>query len=518
MPVRRIARTFLLPVALAVAACSGNPPPTVQSAPLEQRVFTEAYEDITEYHLTVTSPEALSEAGLGKLATLDKSVSVARDGRDLVLRRGTATERIAAPEASDATAWGDATTAMLERARTLSPDIAATPTDRLTELVIDGALGSLDPFSHYARPSVAKERRARRYGFGGIGVVFDERRESAVIASVVPETPAAAAGLKAGDRIVAIDGIPVAKLAPTEIDDHLRGEVGTPVALLIGRPGAAQQIALSLQRAIITVPTVSLDLRGDVAWLRITAFNQGTAHSTAALLQQAHQQAREGLRGIVLDLRGDPGGLLEQSVEVARLFLDGGMVVQTIGRHAESAQSFDAPGNAEAERLPVAVLVNGGTASAAEIVAAALQDSGRAVVIGTSSFGKGTVQNVLDLSNDAEMTVTWAQLVPPRGYNLHHHGVVPTVCTAGVSQDADGVAALLKRQATSSPPGLAVPRERLDDAGWQALRGLCPADRAAPDIDLDVALKLLEDPQLYRHVLAEIPAPMHRAEALAGSP
>lgn len=518
MPVLRNARTFLFPLLLAVAACSDSPPPTAQLAPLDQRVFAEAYEDITEYHLRVTSPEALTEAGLGRLATLDKSVSVRRDGGSIVLQRGAATERLAAPPASNAGAWADTTVMLLDRARELSPDIGAVMADRLTELVIDGALGSLDPFSHYARPSLAKERRARRYGFGGVGVVFDEHRNDAVIASVVPETPAAAAGLKAGDRIVAVDGIPVSKLTPQDLDDHLRGEAGTSVALLVTRPGAPRQLAFSLQRAIITMPTVSLDLRSGFAWLRIAAFNQGTAHSVAALLQQAHQQARDGLRGIVLDLRGNPGGLLDQSVDVARLFLDGGMVVQTIGRHADSAQSFDAPANADAERLPVAVLVNGGTASAAEIVAAALQDSGRAVVIGTSSFGKGTVQNVLDLSNDAELTVTWAQLVPPRGYHLHHHGVVPTVCTAGAENDADRVAALLKRRPASPSADLSIPRERLDDAGWQALRSLCPADRATPELDLDVALKLLQDLPLYRRVLAEMPPPSHRAEALAGTP
>jgi carboxyl-terminal processing protease len=514
---RRMARTLLLAAPLVLAACADNRPPTVQSARLDPQVFAEAYEDIVEYHLTVTSPEALTDAGLGKLTTIDKSLSVVRDGHDLMLRRGSVVERFPAQASADPARWAETTDAVIERARAISPDIAATPPDRLTELVIDGALGTLDPFSHYARPSVAKERRARRYGFGGVGVIFDERSDRAVIRAVVPETPAAAAGIEAGDRLVSIDGIAISSLAPSEIDDHLRGDVGTSVTLMIERPGAPQQIALALKRAVIVVPTVSLDLRGDIAWLRISAFNQGTAHGVAALLQQAHQQAADGLRGIVLDMRGDPGGLLEQSIDVARLFLDGGMVVQTIGRHVDSGQSFDAPPNPQAEKLPVAVLVNGGTASAAEIVAAALQDSGRAVVIGTSSFGKGTVQNVLDLANDAELTVTWAQLVPPRGYHLHHHGVVPTLCTVGVEDTPDGIANLLARQPPPSPAGLDVPRERLDEPGWQALRGLCPADRATKAVDLDVALKLLDDPALYRRVIAELPGGgAHHSEARAG--
>jgi carboxyl-terminal processing protease len=516
---RRALTISVLPF-LLLAACVSPPHEARQPGQLDGRIFAEAYQDITDYHLLVTSPEALTQVGLGKLTSLDKSITVMRDGEDVVLRRGSQADHFAAPPTGDATGWGKLTAKILDDASARSPQVAAVAPDRLTEMVIDGALGSLDPFSHYARPTLAKERRDRRYGFGGIGIIFDDKNDRAVISGIVPETPAAAGGLRAGDRIVSLDGIPIDRLAPTEIDDHLRGEVGTNLALVVTRPSEARQISLTLTRAIIVEPTVSLDLRGDIARLRITAFNQRTSHNVAALLQQAHQQAPHGLRGIVLDLRGDPGGLLEQSVEVARLFLDGGAVVRTIGRRPDARQVFDAPANAEAERLPVAVLINGGTASAAEIVASTLQDSGRAIVIGTASFGKGTVQNVLDLPNNAELTVTWAQLIPPRGYQLHHHGVVPTICTADARNGAENATSLLHRTPSPVAAGLAMPREDLDEAGWQSLRSLCPADRALPTVDIEVAQTLLDDPTLYRRVLATMPgvaAAARRAEARAPS-
>lgn len=493
---------LVTPVLLFVAACSSRPPESAQFGPADRQVFAEAYQDITDYHLIAASPAALAESGLGKLATLDKTVAVIRSGNELLLRRGTTTERFRTPSPLDAVGWGDVTATVLDRLLILSPDIAIVPKDRLTELVIDGALADLDPFSHYARPAVAKERRAQRYGFGGVGVMVEARRTGMIISAILPDTPAAAAGMRPGDRLVAIDGVPVTNLAAAEIDDHLRGEVGTKIVLVISRANEPQQISFALTRSTIVEPTVSLAMRGDVAWLRITAFNQTTAHNVAALLRQAHREANNRLHGIVLDLRGDPGGLLEQSVDVARLFLDGGMVVRTIGRHPDSQQSFDAPANPEAERLPLAVLVNGGTASASEIVAAALQDAGRAILIGTASFGKGTVQNVLDLSNKSELTVTWAQLVPPRGYQLHHHGVVPTLCTSGLTDDAPSAAALLQRRPSPVPAALALSRKELDEAGWQSLRSLCPAERGSPSVDLEVAQRLLDDPLLYRRILA----------------
>jgi carboxyl-terminal processing protease len=220
----------------------------------------------------------------------------------------------------------------------------------------------------------------------------------------------------------------------------------------------------------------------------------------------------KGLRGIILDLRGNPGGLLDQSVEVASLFLDGTRVASTVGRVSESTQSFVAP-HRQVERLPMAVLINGGSASAAEIVAAALQDGGRAVVVGSASYGKGTVQNVKPLPDDGELTVTWARLIAPAGYTLHEHGVVPTVCTANLPDDAEGVATAL----ANGSPTLYQARAELDEAKWRRLRETCPGQREDHDIDIAVAERVLAEPTLYGRALRLTPtgAPTRAVTAAA---
>ena len=252
-----------------------------------------------------------------------------------------------------------------------------------------------------------------------------------------------------------------------------------------------------MRREIIFRQTVTLEAHDGIAWLRVASFNQRTARSAARLLREAHQKLGRSFRGIVLDLRDNPGGLLDQSVDLASIFLDGVPVSTTVGRVPESHQSFDAPSEGEPEKAPLAVLIDGGSASSSEIVAAALQDSGRAVVIGSASFGKGTVQTVLRTRNGGELTVTWAELFAPAGYGLHQHGVVPTVCTAAPDAKA-------RRPARRARTGL-------DDAGWARLRALCPPEHATGDADRAAALALLDDPARYHAAL--MAAPAHPAEA-----
>jgi carboxyl-terminal processing protease len=221
---------------------------------------------------------------------------------------------------------------------------------------------------------------------------------------------------------------------------------------------------------------------------------------------------------MVLDLRDNPGGLLDQSVKVASLFMEGGTVVSTTGRLLESRKVYPASGSRRTEGIPLVVLVNGGSASASEIVAAALQDSGRAVVIGTSSYGKGTVQTVLHLENDGELTVTWAKLLTPEGYILHEHGVVPTVCTSDLSDDDQSVARAIQA-GTAAGTGLAGrPRAALDEQGWTDLRKSCPTQRVDRNVDLKIAQRLLQDPVLYSRALSVTPTPLSRTAAAIPRP
>jgi carboxyl-terminal processing protease len=205
--------------------------------------------------------------------------------------------------------------------------------------------------------------------------------------------------------------------------------------------------------------------------------------------------------------------LLDQAVSLADVFITKGPIVATVGRHPASRQLFEASGDSLAPRLPIVVLIDGGSASAAEIVAAALQDAGRAVVVGSASYGKGTVQTVLRLPNDGELTLTWAQLVTPSGYLLNRHGVVPTLCTSDLGDDDRAIQIAVQRAAAAAAasPLMYRPRAELDEPDWSRLRRVCPVRRGEHPIDLVVAKRLLNDPILYgeaTHVmtLAQHPA------------
>jgi carboxyl-terminal processing protease len=184
----------------------------------------------------------------------------------------------------------------------------------------------------------------------------------------------------------------------------------------VARVGVALARDFDVRRALVVLPTVAMSRVGDIAIFQVLSFNQSTTERLAEALAEARRQTGGRLAGIVLDLRGNPGGLLDQAVSLADLFIREGPIVSTVGRHPASHQYFAASGHSLAPEVPIAVLINGGSASSSEIVAAALQDAGRAVVIGSSSYGKGTVQTVLRLPNDGELTLTWARLVTPSGY------------------------------------------------------------------------------------------------------
>jgi len=491
--------------ALTLVACAGtnaDRPSAAQSD--ERRLFTETDESILEYHIKQVQPEQLALTGLAHLDTIDPQVSIDHTPGTVTLRVGDKTHSFDAPGASELVDWSVLTSNVLDQARDMSPLIAATSPDKLEETVIDGALAKLDPYSRYVPPNVAREHRATRDGFGGIGITLDIKENDVRIAGVLPDTPAANAGLMPGDRIVALDGVPVEQLTPDAIRQHLRGPAQTMVQLAVARTGLAQPLNIAVQRARIVPDTVSLNEKGDIAWLKIALFNQETGERLAELLQQAHRDMGSNLHGIVLDLRDNPGGLLDQSVDVVSLFIRKGDVLSTIGRNPGAMQHFTATGDRTVETLPMAVLVNGGSASAAEIVASALQDSGRAVVIGTSSYGKGTVQTVIRTSNDGELTVTWAQIITAGGYQLNTHGVVPTICTSQQADTAANAAVLVPVSTNPVQPALARARVSLDDSGWQHLRALCPADRDKNQLDELVAQRLLDSPVVYREAIASM--------------
>jgi carboxyl-terminal processing protease len=465
-------------------------------------LFAATYRAIAEHFITPVTPDQLALTGLARLADVDSNLSVTRDGDRVLLRQWhDVIWQHPAPAPDDGVGWGGITAAILDVARRYSGDIAARPENALDAIVIDGSLTLLDRFSRYAPPAQATEHRDSRDGYGGIGVTLDRNGPELRIAMVMPDSPAAAAGLQGGDRITAIGGVATVTLSPGQVAARMRGRIGSELQLTLVHENTAYPVTMTLRRARIVLQSVSMTPDGDVAVLRVSSFNARTANELAAALAEAHREMGTALVGLVLDLRDNPGGLVDQSVRVASMFLDSGRVVATRGRVADSNQVFDVTRSSPAEHLPLIVLMNGGSASASEIVASALQDDHRAVIVGTSSYGKGTVQDVIHLPNQGELTVTWAKLIPPGGYILHHHGVVPVVCTDSLRSAADAVAV----------PG--VPRAGLDDRAWAALRLQCPPARIDRPVDLQVAERLLHDPARYAQALADEPTKPVQAAA-----
>ncbi|WP_299626763.1 S41 family peptidase [Pelagibius sp.] len=488
-------------MAFLMVACASqdSTPPLGYDEARAERLFSRGYQDVSDIFIEDVAISQLAIAGMGSLASIDPAIGVEQDGDRLkVSVDGTSMASYPMPAPNDAKAWGALTAAAISASRYHSSDLDTAEPEVLYEAVFDGVLSQLDSFSRYAGREAARENRASRDGFGGIGVRIRLIEEGVLIVSVMENTPAESAGLIDDDLIIAINGTPVEGLSQREVVRQLRGPVRSKVRLTIDRDANESPLAIAVVRQHIVPQTVSYRREGDLAYIRISGFNQRTTDSLKQKIKQAQDDIGEQLEGFVLDLRGNPGGLLDQAVEVSNLFVTGGRIVSTHGRHPDSHQYFSASRSDLAASAPIVVLVDGGSASASEIVAAALQDSGRAVVVGSSSFGKGTVQTVLRLPNQGELTLTWARFHAPSGYALHRRGVLPDICTTGEIEQADQVLALIR--AGAMPLSRDLRRRDIDtndDQAVETLRANCPMRDEESEIDLEVATSLLEDPSLY---------------------
>ena len=516
------ARARRLGTALALLALAGCGVERTVEHGTTSELFARGLDQITDLYILPISGQTLVLVGAKNLMKLDPHLVVTIGGqvgdRHVTLSYdGTAYANYAVPSEIDDLTGGQVIAGLIASAKKASPKVAAMSEDTIDKAVFDGMTGALDRFSRYASPDEARDQRAARDGFGGIGVTLETAKDDFSITAVSDNSPASRAGLKVGDKIVAVDGNPVAGHPAAEIIRQLRGPIGSVVALTVARPGAPANLDFTMNRALVVVPTVTMSRNGNIAIFRVASFNQSTTERVTEGLIQAERQANGHLAGIVLDLRGDPGGLLDQAVSLSDLFIEKGPIISTIGRHPASHQYFAATGRAIAPSTPIVVLVNGGSASASEIVAAALQDVGRAVVVGSSSYGKGTVQTVMRLPNDGELTLTWARLVTPSGYFLQKHGVVPTLCTDGVADSPGAVDTVLQRPVDARDPDTSHPRVSLSDAAWSTLRQSCPAESTKSPLDVRVAERLLSDPTRYAAALGAIHPPTSAALVPSGA-
>src|SRR3954452_9593350 len=268
--------------------------------------------------------------------------------------------------------------------------------DTLVEGAINGMLTALDPHSNFLNAKNFTDMKVQTRGeFGGLGIEVSMENGLVKVVSPIDDTPAANAGLKPGDLITHLDGTPVQGLTLPEAVEKMRGPVNSDITLTIRREGR-DPFDVKLTRAIIKIRSVRSHLEGkDIGYIRITSFNEQTDVNLNNAMKKLKQDAAKKLAGIVLDLRNNPGGLLDQAVAVSDAFLDRGEIVSTRGRRSDDAQRYNARPGDIASGLPVVVLINGGSASASEIVAGALQDHHRAIIMGTKSFGKGSVQTII---------------------------------------------------------------------------------------------------------------------------
>jgi carboxyl-terminal processing protease len=301
----------------------------------------------------------------------------------------------------------------------------------LVENAINGMLTSLDPHSSFLNARDADEMRTQTRGeFGGLGIEVTLDRDSELVKVITPidDTPASQAGVLSGDLISEIDGEPVRGLTLTQAVEKMRGPVGSAIDLTVLREGADAPINIQITRAIIKVKAVKYRVEEDIGYIRVISFTEKTYNDLEKAIDTIEDQVPdEKLKGFVLDLRLNPGGLLDQAINVSDAFLDRGEIVSTRGRNPEETRRYNSRPGDLTDGKPIVVLVNGGSASASEIVAGALQDHKRATVVGTRSFGKGSVQTIIPLGENGALRLTTALYYTPSGKSIQGIGIKPDI-------------------------------------------------------------------------------------------
>ena len=503
-----------LPVSMAImvvalAGCTG--PKATKHQPISTanlihhiEVYTAGFRNISEKYIRPLRVDKIAVGGLEGLASIDPALQAERHNDHVrLLLEGQEIVSAEAPGMMDARGWGKVTANFEQAARRQSKLLSSAGDEKIYEAVFDGVLADLDVFSRYSGAAEAKRNRARREGFGGIGIRIKIVKGKSLVMEVIDNTPAAQTGIKVDDEITHINNADVRNMKLRGLLNRLRGPVHSDVSVRVYRASQDQDFTFAMTREHIVPNTVTSHVNQGVGYIKISSFNQSTAEGVARALRDVRRVANNDPRGLIVDLRGNPGGLLKQSVKVADLLLTHGHIVSTSGRHPDSLNHYEAGGRDFAEGIPIVVLVDGKSASASEIVAAALQDLGRAVVVGTASFGKGTVQTVIRLPNDGEVALTWSRFIAPSGYALHGLGVWPVVCTSGVSKGPRAALDRFERNKSEIRANYVSWRQSLIDEkeARSALRQACASERRKSTVELRIAELILSEPHLYAQAI-----------------
>jgi carboxyl-terminal processing protease len=369
----------------------------------------------------------------------------------------------------------------------------------LIEHAINGMLTGLDPHSSYLNNDGYDDMKVQTRGtFGGLGIEVTMENGLVKVVSPIDETPAYEAGVEAGDLVTHLDGKPVIGLTLADAVDQMRGKVGTTIELTIRRENTPDALKIKIKRDIIKIRSVRHRVEGDIGYVRITTFNQQTTPGVKKAIKAIKKDLGDDLLGYVIDLRNNPGGLLTEAISVSDAFLDQGEIVSTRGRQDEDTKRDLAIDGDLAEGLPLVVLVNGGSASASEIVAGALQDHRRAVVMGTPSFGKGSVQTIIPLPEDAAMRLTTARYYTPSGRSIQAKGIVPDIIVELAKLENLENGQGIKESDLKGALKNATPNSKDDDKATteeESHAGL--SDKAKEDYQLLRAIDLLRGVALY---------------------
>jgi carboxyl-terminal processing protease len=358
------------------------------------------------------------------------------------------------------------------------------------EAAIQGMLASLDPHSSYMNATEYREMQTQTRGeYGGLGIEVTSEDGVVRVVSPIDGTPAARAGIQAGDYLTAIDGESIVGLTLNEAVRRMRGESGSSITVTVAREDT-DPFDVTLTREIINVRAVVARVEGDIGIIRISTFNERTGSMLQDAIRQVRRDTGGRLRGVVVDLRNNPGGLLDQAIEVSDAFLDGGEVVSTRGRQPEDVQRYNARRGDDLAGVPVVVLINGASASAAEIVAGALQDRNRALIVGVDSFGKGSVQTVIPLQGgrDGALRLTTARYYTPAGRSIQGAGITPDMEVAARRISAEDIARLQRLGISEAD----LPNALDNDSGAERRAVHMPEDQPPENWDTD------EDYQLHR--------------------
>ena len=324
-------------------------------------------------------------------------------------------------------------------ARVRSQYVVEVDDSELIEDAMNGMLQSLDPHSSYISPDSFKDMRMNTKGeYGGLGMEVTMEDGFVKVIAPIDDTPAKKAGVKAGDFVTEIDGKSLLGFTLSEAVDQMRGKPGEDINITIVREGE-DPIYLDITREIIKRQIVKFEMKDGFGYARIAQFNEKAADGLRSAIADLQVENGGRLPGLILDLRGNPGGLLTQSVEVSSVFLDGGEVVSTRGRRADDVNVYNAEKGQMAKNVPVVVLVDGASASASEIVAGALQDKGRALVVGMTTFGKGSVQDVIPLrgGRDGALKITTQRYYTPNGRSIQASGITPDIIISAIPDDGE---------------------------------------------------------------------------------